>query len=323
MRAAADHSGRRRPLAVLATLIAAAAAFAATGCGSSGGAATAADGDRLEVVTTTNWHRDLAERIGGERVTVTGLMGPGVDPHLYEATAGDVRTLADADVAIWNGLELEGKMDEVFEQVERSVPVVAVGEAVPEDELIAIAGGGGEFDPHIWFDADAWARAAEAVADAYKDVDPGHAAGYDRRLDRFRAELEETERYARDRIEAIPERSRVLVTSHDAFSYLARAYGLEVAPIQGKSTAGEATTADIERVAAAVADAGLGAVFIESSVPQQTIDAVLAAARQRGQATEVGGELYGDALGAPGSPEGTWTGAVKHNVDAIAAGLGG
>ncbi len=290
------------------------------GCGSD--AQSAAGDDRLEIVTTTNWHTDLAEAIGGEKVNVTGLMGPGVDPHLYVASAGDVKTLAGADIAIRNGLELEGKMDEVFDEIGQSVPVVAVGEAVPEENLIPIEGAAGEFDPHIWFDPQNWAFAAEAVADALKEADPDDAAYFDERLAEVQADLERVDETVGKQVERIPERSRILVTSHDAFSYFGRAYGLEIAAIQGKSTASEATTADIERVADAVAAGDLRAVFIESSVPQQTIDAVLAAAAQQGREVEIGGELYGDSLGNPGSPDGRYAGAVRHNADAIASGLG-
>lgn len=306
----------RGPAAAMLVL---ASILALAGCGGDGDA-TAGDADRLLVTATTNWHADLAEQIGGELVSVEPLMGPGVDPHLYEATAGDVKTLADSDIAVWNGLELEGKMDEVFAEIGESVPVVTVGEAVPEKDRIPI-GGGKEYDPHIWFDPAAWALAATAVADTYKEVDPGNADAYDANLERFLAEVEEADAEARRAVERIPERSRVLVTSHDAFSYFARTYGFEVAPVQGKSTATEATTADIERVASVVADAGLRAVFIESSVPQQTIDAVLAAAAQRGAETRVGGELLGDAMGDPGSPEGDYAGALAYNANTIAEGL--
>jgi manganese/zinc/iron transport system substrate-binding protein len=318
--AAALHGRLRRSLLALSAVLATAAAV---GCGSGDDDASAAGGGGLEVVTTTNWHSDLAREIGGDRVSVTGLMGPGVDPHLYEATAGDVKTLSEADIAIWNGLELEGKMDEVFDDVGQRVPVVTVGDAVPVEDRIPIESASGEYDPHIWFDSAAWGAAATAVADAFIEADPDGRAEYQRRLERFQAELEEIDAYVRREIDRIPEGSRVLVTSHDAFSYFARAYGLEVAPIQGKSTASEATTSDIERVAKLVADSKLGAVFIESSVPKQTIDAVLAAAEQRGQPTEVGGELYGDSLGGPGSEDGDWAGAVRHNADAITRGLGG
>ncbi len=305
-----------------ALLVLPALGLLAAGCGEEG-EATAGDGAaKLEVVTTTNWHSDLAKQIGGDRVEVEGLMGPGVDPHLYQASAGDVDKLSGADVAIWNGLELEGKMEEVFAEVGEVVPVVTVGEAVPIEDRIEIADVVDEYDPHVWFDPENWADGAAAVAEGLSDADPEGAATYERNLAAFEDELERTDAYVRARVEKVPERSRVLVTSHDAFSYFADTYGFEVAPIQGKSTATEATTADVERVAETVAEADLGAVFIESSVPQQTIDAVLAAAEKRGQPTEVGGELFGDALGAPGSEDGDWAGAVRHNVDAIAAGLG-
>jgi manganese/zinc/iron transport system substrate-binding protein len=299
----------------------AASVLVAAGCGSDAGA----DDGKVSVVTTTNWHSDLVETIGGERVTVEGLMGPGVDPHLYTATAGDVEALSEADLAVWNGLELEGKMDEVFAELEEGgIPVVAVGEAVPESSRVPISNiPGKEFDPHIWFDPAAWAIAARAVADELTELDPDGAKEYGANLNRFERELEQTEAEITKLVERVPEESRVLVTSHDAFSYFAREYGFEVAPIQGKSTATEATTADIERVAQTVADAQLNAVFIESSVPQQTIDAVLAAAEQRGHPTEVGGELYGDALGDPGTVEGTYGGAVMANAQAIVEGLAG
>lgn len=280
------------------------------------------DSDRLRVVATTTWHSDLAGRIGGNRVDVEGLMEPGVDPHLYAATAGDVESLAEADVAVWNGLELEGKLDRVFEHVARNVPVITVGEAVPEADRIPITGTD-EFDPHIWFDPGAWSDAAEAVAAGFSQADPGNAETYAANLADFRAEIEATVTEIEAMVESIPEPSRVLVTSHDAFSYLGRAFGFEVEPIQGISTASEATTADIERVARRVAEAELEAVFIESSVPRQTAEAVLAAAARQGQQARLGGELLGDALGAPESAEGNWAGALKHNARTIVEGLAG
>lgn len=301
------------------------AGLAVAGCGSSSGQATAGEiADRqIQVTTTTNWHTDLAEQIGGDRVEVTGLMGPGVDPHLYAASAGDVQTLADGDIAIWNGLQLEGKMEDVFDEIGETRAVIEVGEAVPESQRIAADFGGGEWDPHIWFDPESWKLAAEAVADGYKELDPRNAAGYDERLEAFIEEVDEADAAVRDLIETIPEEQRVLVTSHDAFTYFAESYGFEVAAIQGKSTAGEATTDDIERVAERVAEARLRAVFIESSVPSQTIDAVLAASADRGQQTEIGGELFGDSLGEPGTPEGTYAGAVARNAELIVEGLSG
>jgi manganese/zinc/iron transport system substrate-binding protein len=315
----------RRARAALLLALTAALLLAAAGCAGGGAQADTREiaERKMRVTTTTNWHTDLARRIGGDRVKVTGLMGPGVDPHLYEATAGDVRRLGESDIVIWNGLQLEGKMEEVFAEIGEHIPVVAAAEAVPLSERIRIEGvAGKEFDPHIWFDTRLWRHAARAVADGYKRRDPRHAAGYNDRLRAYEAELRRVDADVRRRLERVSPRSRVLVTSHDAFSYFARAYRFEVASIQGKSTAGEATTADIERAARIVADRDLEAVFVESSVPRQTIEAVLAAARKRGQPANVGGQLFGDALGAPGTPAGAYAGAVRHNADAVAEGLG-
>lgn len=300
---------------------AALAAAVVAGCGSDADA-DGADG-KLKVTTTTNWHTDLARVVGGDLVSVEGLMGPGVDPHLYTATAGDVATLSDSDVAIWNGLELEGKLDDVFAEIGERVPVVTVGDAVPEADRIPIEGVDDEFDPHIWFDPEAWKLAATAVAEGFSEADPENADVYSANLDEFIGEIDEADAEARQLLESVSEGKRILVTSHDAFSYFARSYGFEVAPIQGKSTASEATTADIERVAGVVAESGLDAVFIESSVPQQTIDAVLAAAEQRGQQTRVGGELLGDSLGSPGEANDSYAGALLYNAEQIAEGLGG
>lgn len=311
-----------RPAAAAIPLLTLVLALVIGGCGGSN-AATGPNGssDQLQVVATTTWHSDLARIIGGEHVSVEGLMEPGVDPHLYTARAGDVESLADADLAVRNGLELEGKLDEVFEHVARTVPVITVGEAVPTAERIPIEGSQ-EFDPHIWFDPEAWTHAATAVADGFAEADPENAASYAANLKEFKATAAATAAKVKAMTATVPKRSRVLVTSHDAFSYFGRAFGFEVAPIQGKSTATEATTADIERVAKIVADAELRAVFIETSVPEQTIDAVLASAARQGQETALGGELLGDSLGSPGTPEEAWAGALMHNAETIINGLG-
>jgi manganese/zinc/iron transport system substrate-binding protein len=304
-----------RPLALLCC---AALAVGAAGCAEAGGAGRADDG-RLRVTTTTNWITDTARRIGGDRVVVTGLMGAGVDPHLYRARASDVGRLRDADVVLWNGLELEAKLEEIFERLGEDRPVVAVAEAVPEAERLRSADRA--WDPHVWFDPRRWAHAARATAAALREADPQGAATYERNLRAFLAELRELDAETRDRLAAVPERSRVLVTSHDAFGYFADAYGFEVAAIQGLSTESEATTADVDRVARTIAERRLGAVFVESSVPRQTIDAVLAAAERRGQRARVGGELFGDNAGDAGTPGGTYAGALRHNVRLVAEGL--
>ncbi|HEV2819394.1 MAG TPA: zinc ABC transporter substrate-binding protein [Solirubrobacteraceae bacterium] len=309
---------------VLVALTILAGALAATGCGTLSDeraqGAEAADG-RLRVVTTTNWITDTAKQIGGDRVAVTGLMGAGVDPHLYNPSAGDVDTLRNADIAFWNGLELEAQMADVFETIGEEKPVVAVGEAIPKEQLLAFAGKGGEPDPHVWFSPNRWKAVATTIARTYTEADPEGAATYQANLEAFLAQLEEVDAYARERFEQIPQRSRVLVTSHDAFGYFGDEYGFDVEAIQGISTQDEATPADIERVAATIAQRDVEAVFVESSVPRRTIEAVIAAAAQQGQSVEIGGELFGDNAGDRGTPEGTYIGALRHNIDLIADGL--
>ncbi|HSI79058.1 MAG TPA: zinc ABC transporter substrate-binding protein [Solirubrobacterales bacterium] len=306
--------------------IAAIAAAGLAGCGAAGDVAGGGGGGEavLEVAATTNIVADTAREVGGERVSVTGLMGPGVDPHLYKASAGDVETLRDADVIFYNGHFLEGKMAEVLGEMAERVPSVAVAEAIPVGRLLPPPAGAPdeeEFDPHVWFDPSLWRYAVEAIRDQLIESDPAGEATYAANTERLLADMRELEDYGREQIAAVPERRRVLVTSHDAFRYLGRAFGLDVVGIQGISTVDEATTADVDRVADLIADRGVRSVFIESSVPQQTIDAVVAAARERGAEVEVGGELFSDAAGEEGTPEGTYVGMVRFNLETIAAEL--
>ncbi len=297
------------------------------GCGNIGertGLEAKGDGP-VKVVTTTNFITDTVRQIGGDRVSVSALMGPGVDPHLYKASAGDVNDLREADVIFYGGLYLEAKMQEVLEEIGESRPAFAVTEAIPRQRLLAAPGGapeGEEYDPHVWFDPALWIVAARTVRDRLIEVDPAGEAGYRRNAREFVAKAMALDREAERRLSSVPERRRVLVTSHDAFRYLGRKYGVEVAAIQGLSTATEATTADIERIARLIAQRGVRAVFIESSVPSQTVDAVLASARRMGQEAVVGGELYSDAAGQDGSPEGTWAGMFESNLDLLVEGLG-
>jgi manganese/zinc/iron transport system substrate-binding protein len=297
-----------------------------TGCGLSGAESSAgfSGNGKVRVATTTNFITDLAQRVGGDRVQVVGLMGPGVDPHLYRASAGDVETLRDADIVFYNGLLLEAKMEDVLEEIGESKPAVAVSEDMPEGRLLPAPTGAPaeeEYDPHVWFDVSLWRYAAETVRDALSEVDPDGAETYTRNAETYLAELDRLDAEVRAEYRTIPAERRVLVTSHDAFRYLGRAYGVEVAAIQGISTASEATTDDIERVADLVAERGVKSIFIESSVPRQTIEAVLAAARERGQTTRIGGELFSDAAGAAGTPEGTYVGMVRANAETIVRGL--
>lgn len=311
----------RRATALLAIT---AALPALSGCG----AAAEKTGDvadrKVRVTTTTNFITDTVKQIGGDRVEVTGLMGPGVDPHLYKASADDVRALRDADVIFYGGLQLEGKMSELLSELAERQPTKAVTDDLPRDRLLAppaSAAASEEYDPHVWFDVGLWKRASATIAAQLIEIDPAHEDTYRRNLAAYEAELDTLDAEVRAQIAAIPKRRRVLVTSHDAFHYFGRAYDMDVAGIQGVSTAAEATTADIERTAELLADRDVKAVFVESSVPKQTIDAVLAAARKQGHTAVVGGELFSDAAGRPGTPEGTYVGMVRHNARTISEGL--
>lgn len=296
------------------------------GCGAAGereGIEATGNGP-VKVVTTTNFITDAVREVGGDRVSVTGLMGAGVDPHLYKASAGDVNDLREADAIFYGGLYLEAKMQEVFEELAESRPVFAVTDGMPRDRLLDPPNAAPveeEYDPHVWFDVSLWKYAVEKIRDDLIEVDPEGEAGYRRNAARYLKELTRLDQETEAKLASIPERRRVLVTSHDAFRYLGRRYDLDVAAVQGLSTAAEATTGDIERVASVIADRGVKAVFVESSVPPQTVDAVLAAAEQEGGDAEIGGELYSDAAGEDGTFEGTYRGMVETNVDKLVEGL--
>jgi manganese/zinc/iron transport system substrate-binding protein len=319
---------RLLPFLLLALVALLAAACGGTGAGATGGVdggqaapIEGVEGRKVRITTTTNLITDLARQIGGDRVEVTGLMGPGVDPHLYKASANDVGRLQSADLILYGGLELEGKMADLFEEMAERRTTVAVTRDLPAEQLLEVPGGKGKHDPHVWFDVTMWQAAARTVADVLSTVDPGSRSAYESRRDRYLAELGKLDAYVKRRAGEVPAASRVLVTSHDAFAYFGRRYGFDVEAVQGISTATEATTGDIDRVAAIIANRRLKAVFVESSVPGQTIDAVLAAARERGQEARVGGRLFSDSAGSRGTPEETYVGMVRHNVDTIVEGL--
>lgn len=308
----------RRALAALAVGL-----LTLTGCTSTAASGDEPIGDRpVRVTTTTNFITDTVSRIGGENVQVTGLMGPGVDPHLYSASAGDVESLRSADVILYGGLQLEGKMADLLDQLADTQPTKAVTDDLPREELLAPPEGVAEqYDPHIWFDVTLWQQVSRTIADTLSERDPARAGEYATNLETYLAELDELDTYITEQIATIPPQRRLLVTSHDAFEYFGERYDIDVAGIQGISTAAEATTADVEGVAELVASRGVPAVFVESSVPRQTIDALVASAAQRGAGVTVGGELYTDAAGDPGTEEGTYIGMLRANTDLIVASL--
>lgn len=282
--------------------------------------ADAAD-ERLQVVATTGMIGDLASRIGGDAVRVRSLMGPGVDPHLYKATAGDVRRLAEADVVLYNGLHLEAAMAEVLEEMGRRKRTMAVTDSIARSQLVAPPEFAGNYDPHVWFDVKMWSRAARAIEAELKAADPANTGGYASRGAALQAELDALDAWVRTRVAELPVERRVLVTAHDAFGYFGRAYGFEVRGLQGISTAAEAGTGDVQRLSAEIAQRQIPAVFVETSIPRRTIEAVQAAVRSRGWEVGIGEPLYSDALGTAGTPQGTYIGMVRHNVNAIVEAL--
>ncbi len=294
-------------------------------CGQPVGQADRPDvsGRKLRVVATTSLVTDLVRKVAGERAEVTGLMGAGIDPHVYKASEGDVLALAEADAIFYNGLHLEAKMSDVLERIEGRRLTVAVADGVPRERLIASAQFGAAYDPHVWFDVSLWMGAVEETRDALVELDPRHADEYRANARRYLAELRELDREVRRLAETVPREQRVIVTAHDAFNYFGRAYGFEVRGLQGISTVAEAGAADVQDLADFIAERRIPAIFVESSVPQQTIRAVQEAVESRGFDVEIGGELFSDALGDEGTPEGTYAGMVLHNVRTIVEALGG
>jgi manganese/zinc/iron transport system substrate-binding protein len=279
-------------------------------------------GDRqIRVVATTGMIADAVQNVGGERVEVTGLMGPGIDPHLYRPTASDVTSLERADIIFYNGLELEGRMTDMFVRLARTTPTVPVAQDIAEDRLLESQDYEDAHDPHIWFDVDLWTQAVRVVQRELTELDPDHADVYQANADEYVAELEALDAYVFEQIETIPEQSRVLITAHDAFGYFGERYGVEVIGLQGISTAAEAGAADVQDLSRMLVEREIKAVFIETSVPRSTIEAVQSAAQSRGHEVEIGGELFSDAMGSKGTPEGTYIGMIRHNVDTIVEAL--
>lgn len=292
-----------------------------TACGSD--TADAGDfSDRpVRVVATTGMIADAVRNVGGEHVEVTGLMGPGVDPHLYRPTASDVSALDNADIIFYNGLELEGRMTDIFVRLARTTPTVPVAQDVPEDRLLESQDYEDAHDPHIWFDVDLWTSVVRVIEAELSELDPDNASDYAAWANAYVDELDQLDAYVFEQIELIPEDSRVLITAHDAFGYFGHRYGVEVIGLQGISTAAEAGAADVQNLSQLIADRQIKAIFVETSVPRATIEAVQAAVRSRGHEVEIGGELFSDAMGDPGTEAGTYIGMITHNTDTIAGAL--
>ncbi|UFJ43085.1 zinc ABC transporter substrate-binding protein [Brevibacillus humidisoli] len=293
-----------------------------------GGASPAAVADssgeeskQWKVTVTTGMVGDLVTNIGGNHVAVTQLMGPGVDPHLFKASQGDIARIDEAEIIFYSGLHLEGKMGEIFEKMSKQKPVIPVTSAIPESDLMADPAAPDQYDPHVWFDVSMWIKTIDVVRDELSKLDPANKAEYHANADAYRKKLEELDQYAKEQIATIPKDQRVLVTAHDAFSYFGRAYEIEVMGLQGISTASEYGLKDVQGLVDTLVSRGIKAVFIESSVPKNSIEAVVEGARAKDHTVEIGGELFSDAMGEPGTEEGTYIGMVKHNVDTIVTSL--
>jgi manganese/zinc/iron transport system substrate-binding protein len=276
---------------------------------------------KIKIVTTTGMIKDAVENIVGDRAEVTALMGPGVDPHLYKATQGDLQKLTDADVVFYNGLHLEGKMGEVLEKLGRLKPVVAVASEIPDSLLRAVPGFQGTHDPHIWFDVHLWENAVRSISHFMQKHDTAHATTYNDRGNRYIHQLDSLHEAVKVSIATIPEKQRVLITAHDAFGYFGDAYKIEVRGLQGISTVSEFGLRDVTELVNFIISRQIKAIFVETSVSQKSIEAVVQGCHQKNWNVKIGGSLYSDAMGRAGTPQGTYIGMVSANVKIIVESL--
>jgi manganese/zinc/iron transport system substrate-binding protein len=276
------------------------------------------------VVATTGMVADLVRIVGGERCEVTALIGSGVDPHLYKPTRADVKRLLEADVVFYSGLHLEGRMTEALVHLQRGgKPVVAITESLGQSRLRAADDAPGFWDPHVWMDVSLWSQCLPAIVQTLSELDPVHAGEFQSRADELRIRLDNLDAKIAAAIWSIPEPQRVLITAHDAFGYFSQRYGIEVRSIQGVSTESEAGVGDVNQLVEFVVSRRVPAIFVESSVNSKTVEAVQEGAQSRGFAVRIGAELFSDAMGPPGSYEGTYLGMMDANATRIARALGG
>lgn len=275
------------------------------------------ENETIQVTTTIAQIADIVENIGGDKVKVESLMGPGIDPHLYKASQGDLSKLNDADFIFYNGLRLEGRMGDILNKMAEEKPTIPVAESVPSDLLLKAEGETDKMDPHIWFDISLWLYAVEEVKNTLVEEDEENAAYYEKNAEAYINELKELDAYAKEQIATIPPESRVLVTAHDAFQYFGEAYDMEVTGLQGLSTDAEFGLNDVRSIVDLLVERDIKAVFVESSISEDSINAVVQGAESRGHTVKIGGELYSDAMGAAGTETGTYLGMFRHNIETI------
>ena len=295
-------------------------ALAALGMLASAGARAEAP---LSVVATTGMIADAARQIGGDRVSVRALMGPGVDPHAYRQTRTDIAAMVRADLVLSHGLYLEAQMEGFLQELAARKPVVAVAESLPRELLISHVDYSDKFDPHVWMDPRLWSRVVETVREALVAARPEDAEIFAANAKAYLDRLSQLADYSDKVFASVPETARVLVTAHDAFSYFGRAQGFEVLGIQGISTQSEAGLQRVAELVDILVQRNIGAVFVESSVSDRSVRALIEGAAARGHTVVIGGELFSDAMGAEGTYEGTYPGMIDHNATTIARALGG
>lgn len=277
----------------------------------------------FSIVCTTSMIADTLRELVGDDAHVTGLMGPDVDPHLYRAREHDIHTLASADLIVYNGLHLEGKLADVLQSMDRYVPTVGLANHLDSSRFIASDEYDTLYDPHIWFDVTIWIEVTQIMRDALMKYDPEHADAYQKRAATYIQKLQDLDTFIRDEVAKLAPNQRKLVTAHDAFHYFGRAYGFEVVALQGISTESEAGIKDVQELVDYIVMHKIRAIFVEASIPERNIQAVQHAARARGWEVSIGDELYSDALGPEESDAGSYSGMVKHNVQAIISALHG
>ncbi|WP_209125086.1 metal ABC transporter solute-binding protein, Zn/Mn family [Alkalihalobacillus sp. BA299] len=288
------------------------------GVGCSNGATTSTEegeNGTIDVVTTIAQIAEPLSVIGGDRIEVESLMGPSVDPHLYNPTQGDIATIEGADLIFYNGLNLEANMVEIFDSIAESKPVLAIGETLPKDELLEEELG--VVDPHVWFDIDLWKLALASAVEELKEYSPSDAEYFEENKQAYFAELDEINAEATEKLANIPEKQRIIVTAHDAFGYFGNKFSMEVVGLQGLSTEDEIGVSDINETISIIKEYKIPAIFVESSIDDRTIKSVIEGAASDGVTVELGGELFSDAMGEAGTDEGTYIGMYRHNVETI------
>ncbi|MCY4404550.1 MAG: zinc ABC transporter substrate-binding protein [Candidatus Poribacteria bacterium] len=276
---------------------------------------------KIFVVTTIGMITDVVKNVGGENVEAVGMMGPGVDPHLYKPTAKDIERLNSAHIIFYNGLHLEAKMGDILSKMSGETKAVAVTDGIDKALLLSPPEFEGQYDPHVWFDVILWMKVVENVRDSLSKLDTDNKTVYQTNAQHYLKELMELHQYVKTQAGRVPPAQRVLVTAHDAFNYFGNTYGFEVKGLQGISTLSEAAISDVQELATFIAERRIPAIFVESSVPSRSLEAVKAAVKSKGFDVQIGGELFSDAMGRAGTPEGTYIGMVRHNIDTIVKAL--